>query len=143
MLQNKIAFSYTTYESIDEAGLISKSIIKAPKKMTYHSYLKNTIIGCLTVIIDKHQVGGFEMPNIRSSHDMALWLLIMKRGYIAYGLDKNLAKYRIVSSSNTSRKWYAARDVWIVYRKYEKLSLFYSIWCFLNYIFNAFKKRVL
>ena len=27
--------------------------------MSYHSYLKNTIIGCLTVIIDKEKVINF------------------------------------------------------------------------------------
>ena len=80
--------------------------------MTYDSYLKNTIIGCLTVVIDREKTGGFEMPNIRSSHDMALWLLIMRRGFDAYGLDENLARYRIVSTSNTANKWRAAKDVW-------------------------------
>ena len=105
-------------------------------------YLKNTIIGCLTVIIDREKTGGFEMPNIRSSHDMALWLLIMRRGFDAYGLDENLARYRIVSTSNTANKWRAAKDVWMVYRQFEKLSFFYSIWCFLNYAFNAIIKRI-
>jgi len=82
------------------------------------------------------------MPNIRSSHDMALWLLIMRRGFDAYGLDENLARYRIVSTSNTTSKWCAAKDVWKVYREIEKLSFFYSSWCFLNYAFNAFIKRI-
>ena len=82
------------------------------------------------------------MPNIRSSHDMALWLLIMRRGFDAYGLDENLARYRIVSSSNTSSKWRAAKDVWKIYREVEKLSFLYSSWCFLNYAFNALVKRI-
>ncbi|MDB9910297.1 glycosyltransferase family 2 protein [Flavobacteriales bacterium] len=137
-----IAFSFSTYQlmSDDESKLYS--IIHAPKIVTYSSYLKKTIIGCLTVIIDKEKTGGFEMPNIRSSHDMALWLLIMRRGFDAYGLDENLARYRIVSTSNTANKWRAAKDVWMVYRQFEKLSFFYSIWCFLNYAFNAIIKRI-
>jgi teichuronic acid biosynthesis glycosyltransferase TuaG len=110
--------------------------------MTYDSYLKNTIIGCLTVIIDREKSGEFEMPNICSSHDMALWLLIMRKGFDAYGLDENLARYRIVSTSNTANKWRAAKDVWMVYRQFEKLSFFYSIWCFSNYAFNAIIKRI-
>ena len=142
MVQNDIAFSFTSYQSISENGLDIISVIEAPYKMTYNNYLKNTIIGCLTVIIDREKVGDFEMPSIRSSHDMALWLLIMKRGFIAYGFNENLAKYRIVSSSNTSDKWAAAKDVWRVYRNLEKLSFFYSIWCFLNYAFNAIIKRI-
>ena len=142
MNKNEIVFSYTNYQLMSENGEDLSNFISAPKKMTYDSYLKNTIIGCLTVIIDREKSGAFEMPNICSSHDMALWLLIMRRGFDAYGLDENLARYRIVSTSNTANKWRAAKDVWMVYRQYEKLSFFYSIWCFSNYAFNAIIKRI-
>ena len=142
MNKNEIVFSYTNYQLMSENGEDLSNFISAPEKMTYDSYLKNTIIGCLTVIIDREKTGGFEMPKIRSSHDMALWLLIMSRGFDAYGLDENLARYRIVSTSNTANKWRAAKDVWMVYRQFEKLSFFYSIWCFLNYAFNAIIKRI-
>ena len=74
------------------------------------------------------------MLDIRSSHDMALWLLFMKRGFFAYGLDENLAKYRVVSSSNTANKMKAAKDVWNVYRKVEGLNIIYSIICFISYV---------
>lgn len=142
MYENEIAFSYTNYQFMSENGEDLSNIISAPEKITYDSYLKNTIIGCLTVIIDREKSGEFEMPNIRSSHDMALWLLIMKRGFSAYGLDENLARYRIVSTSNTAIKWHAAKDVWKVYRQVEKLSFIYSTWCFVWYAFNALKKRI-
>ena len=143
MQNNDIAFSYTSYQRISEDGLTKYNTIKAPKFMSYSSYLKNTIIGCLTVIIDKDKTGSFLMPDISSSHDMALWLLIMKRGFNAYGLDENLASYRITSNSNTSNKIKSIKDVWRVYRNIEQLNLFYSLWCFLNYLFHAIKKRVL
>ena len=137
-----IAFSFSTYQPMSDDESKLYSIIHAPKIVAYSSYLKKTIIGCLTVVIDREKTGGFEMPNIRSSHDMALWLLIMRRGFDAYGLDENLARYRIVSTSNTANKWRAAKDVWKVYRQFEKLSFFYSIWCFLNYAFNAVVRRI-
>jgi len=142
MQENDISFSFSTYQFMSEDGKNLANVIKAPPKMTYHSYLKNTIIGCLTVIIDREKTGDFEMPNIRSSHDMALWLLIMKRGFSAYGLDENLAKYRVVSSSNTVNKTKAAKEVWDVYRKVEKLNIVYSAICFVGYAFNAIKKRI-
>ena len=142
MKKKDIAFSYSTYQFISEDGKELSNVVFAPKKMHYHSYLKNTIIGCLTVIIDREKTGDFEMPNIRSSHDMALWLLIMKRGFSAYGLNENLAKYRVVSSSNTANKINAANDVWDVFRKVEKLNILYSAFCFIGYIFNAIKKRL-
>jgi teichuronic acid biosynthesis glycosyltransferase TuaG len=143
MLEKDIAFSFTSYKPISEDTGEEYSIIRAPKRMTYSSYLKNTIIGCLTVIIDREKTSDFQMPDIRSSHDMALWLLIMRRGFDAFGLDETLGSYRVISTSNTSNKLKAACDVWKVYREVECLGLIYSIWCFINYTINAIKKRIL
>ena len=142
MNNNNIAFSFSDYEVISEDGDRVINLIKAPYRMTYSSYLKNTIIGCLTVILDKKIIGDFRMPNIRSSHDMALWLSIMKKGFDAYNLNENLARYRLVKGSNTGQKWRAAIDVWHVYRKVEKLSFVFSVYCFFSYVFNAIKKRI-
>ncbi len=142
MEKNSIAFSFSNYEVIEENGTSTNKVIKVPKKINYNRYLRNTIIGCLTVIVDKEKVGCFEMPNIKSSHDMALWLLIMRRGFEAYGYQKNLAKYRLVSTSNTAQKQKAAKDVWRVYREIEKLPLLKSAFCFVGYVFNAIKKRL-
>ena len=142
MQMSNISFSFTSYQPISENGSVVSPIIEAPAQITYTDYLKNTIIGCLTVIIDKEAVGDFEMPNIRSSHDMALWLLILKRGHVAYGLNENLAQYRIVSNSNTSNKIKSALEVWKVYREVEKIGFLLSLWYFIHYSFNALKKRL-
>lgn len=141
MKQNNYAFTFSSYIPITEDEKKMYNVINVPKKLNYQNYCKNTIIGCLTVIIDKNKVGDFRMPDIKSSHDMALWLLIIKRGFSAYGLNKVLAEYRVVSTSNTSKKFKASKDVWKVYRKIEKLSLPTSIFYFFNYILNAILKR--
>jgi teichuronic acid biosynthesis glycosyltransferase TuaG len=142
MQKNEYAFTFTSYIPISEDGTEEYPIISVPSEIDYNGYCKNTIIGCLTVIIDKEKTGDFRMPNIKSSHDMALWLLIMKRGFKAYGLNEVLAKYRLVSTSNTSKKYKAVADAWKVYREIEKLSLIKSSWYFMHYIFNAIKKRI-
>lgn len=142
MKKNQCAFSFSAYNVINESGDKAGKNILVPPKINYNQYLKNTIIGCLTVIIDRKQTGDFYMPNIKSSHDMALWLLIMKRGFEAYGLNEVLASYRLVSNSNTAVKWKAAKDVWRVYREIEGLSLFYASICFCFYSFNAVLKRL-
>lgn len=142
MQTKNIAFSFSSYQIIDNKGSFLNKIISVPEVLEYKDYLKNTIIGCLTVIIDKSKTGYFEMPNIRSSHDMALWLLIMKRGFKAYGINQVLASYRLVSTSNTSNKWKAAKDVWKVYRQIEKINSIQSCYYFMYYSLNAFKKRL-
>ena len=142
MKENKYAFTYSECYVMEEDGKKTGSFIRIPSSLSYRQYLRNTIIGCLTVVIDRNIVGDFRMPLIKSSHDMALWLLIMKRGYKAYGIKEVLAGYRLVSTSNTAKKWKAAKDVWRVYRKIEHLSVLFSAFCFCGYVFNAVIKRM-
>jgi teichuronic acid biosynthesis glycosyltransferase TuaG len=142
MKKNNYAFTFTSYIPFSEDGKEEYNLIQVPKELNYTSYCKNTIIGCLSVLINKEQVGEFKMPNIKSSHDMALWLLILKKGFKAYGLNEPLAKYRLVSTSNTAKKYTAIFDVWKVYRDIEKINLVKSSWYFINYLYNAIKKRI-
>jgi teichuronic acid biosynthesis glycosyltransferase TuaG len=142
MSEKKSAFSFSAYNIIRENGEKTGKKINVPAQISYHKYLKNTIIGCLTVMIDREKTGDFRMPLIQSSHDMALWLLVMKRGFTAFGLNEPLASYRIVSNSNTAKKWKAAKNVWRVYRDFEHLSILYSAFCFAGYTVNAILKRI-
>lgn len=142
MEENSYAFVCSSYYVMTEEGSKNGQVIKVPSVISYRRYLKNTIIGCLTVMIDKKQTGDFRMPLIKSSHDMALWLLIMQRGFKVYGMKEVLAGYRLVSTSNTAKKWKAAKDVWKVYREIEKLSVGYSAYCFCFYVLNAVLKRL-
>lgn len=142
MIDNDRAFTFSNYNLIDEKGNDLLKEIHVPKSIGYFGYLKNTIIGCLTVVVNKEKVGYFEMPLIKSSHDMALWLLIMKRGFIAYGIPNTLASYRLVSNSNTVNKQKAALDVWRVYREFENLNIIKSSFYFTFYAFNAILRRL-
>ena len=81
MKSNNYAFSFTAYQRVNQNNTKTINRIGVPKSIGYNGFLRNTIIGTLTVMIDKRQTGYFEMPNIRSSHDMALWCEILKRGF--------------------------------------------------------------
>jgi teichuronic acid biosynthesis glycosyltransferase TuaG len=142
MTNQDLAFSFTSYEIMAQDGTLTGKLVHAPNIIDYRHYLKNTVIGCLTVMINRQKTGEFRMPMIRSSHDMALWLELMKRGFKAYGIDEVLASYRLVSSSNSANKFQAAEDVWHVYRDIEKLSFFYSIYNLTGYTFHAIRKRL-
>jgi len=140
MLKNEYVFTFTSYQSFSKKHGIK--VIRVPRKINYQQYLKNTIIGCLTVILDKKKLGNIEMLDIKTRQDMVLWLSILKKGYDAYGLDKVLSQYRVVSNSISSNKIKMSKNVWNVYRKIEQLSFVKSSWCFVNYIYNAIKKRI-
>lgn len=142
MLEKEIGFSYTSYELIDQDGITKNKIIQTQGVVDYKKYLRNTIIGCGTVMIDRDIVGHFGMPINDTSDDMAAWLSILRRGFKAYPLDEVLLQYRVTGKSASSNKFKASRDVWRVYRDIEKLSLTKSVFSFVCYAFNALKKRV-
>lgn len=143
MKKQNVAFSFHSYLAYDQNLEKKLYSVNVPSSLSYMNYIKNTCIGCLTVMIDLSKTGKIKMPNIRSSHDMALWLDILEVEQKAYGLNKFLAIYRVVSSSNTAKKWKAAKDVWFVIYNYKKHNLFQSFYFFLCYSFNAIKKRLL
>jgi teichuronic acid biosynthesis glycosyltransferase TuaG len=142
MQKNDVAFSFTSYQATTPTGTPVGKIIAAPARIGYHDYLKNTIIGCLTVMIDTQKTGKITMPYLRTSQDMALWLELMKRGFVAHGIAQPLALYRQSAGSITANKWQAAADVWVVYRQVEQLSFLYSAMCLVGYAYNAIKKRL-
>ncbi|MCM3585251.1 glycosyltransferase family 2 protein [Mesobacillus maritimus] len=142
MQENGYAFTFTAYELMSHEGKRLNKIVAAPAKIQYHDLLKNTIIGCLTVMVDRQQTGSFQMPNIRTRQDLATWLLLLKKGFTAYGLNEELAEYRTGNPSISKNKWKALKMNWFVYRKVEKLNLVKAFWCFSHYAVHAVAKRL-
>ena len=142
MQTNHYAFTFTGYELMTNEGVLLNKQISAPEQISYNDMLKNTIIGCLTVMIDRQMAGHIQMPNIRTRQDLATWLAILKKGINAFGLNENLAEYRIGNSSISRNKWKAAKMNWFVYRKVEKLNVIKAFWCFSHYAFHAVLKRI-
>lgn len=143
MKVNNYGFSFTSYELMSEDGTRLNKIVKVPEKINYDGLLKNTIIGCLTVMIDRNIVGEFRMPLLRKGQDTATWLKILKTNCkYAYGMNENLANYRLVEGSISSNKICALKRTWNTYRNVEKLSLIKSCYVFSFYALNAIKKRI-
>ncbi|CEI73873.1 MULTISPECIES: glycosyltransferase family 2 protein [Romboutsia] len=142
MLENKLGFTFTSYRYMKEDGRLTKKVAKAPKKINYKGLLKNTIIGCSTVVIDKEIVGEFSMPLVRRGQDTATWLQILKTQDYAYGIEKDLVNYRLVGDSLSSNKIKALKRTWNTYRNVEKLSVLKSSYVFCFYVINAIRKRL-
>lgn len=142
MQENSYAFTFSSYEYITRDGESLKKWVHAPKVISYQDMLKNTIVGCLTVIVDRSIVGPFQMPNIRTRQDLATWLSILKKGHNAYGMTEILAEYRVGNDSISNNKWKSAQKTWFVYREIERLNLAKAAWCFSHYAYHAIRKRM-
>lgn len=138
----EVAFCFTSYRYTNSDGSPTSKVARAPEKIDYNGLLKNTIIGCSTVLIDRELMGDFMMTNVRRGQDTATWLHLLKRVDYAYGIYEDLVWYRIVKESLSHNKFNAIKRTWNTYRNIEKLSLWKASYVFIFYAYNAAKKRL-
>ena len=139
MKEQNALISCTEYIRVTEDEKeINDIIIK--EIITYEDMLKNNYLGCLTVVYNANKLGKRYFKEREKNEDYVLWLEIVKETKIIFGLKENLAFYRVLNNSRSSNKIKVAKDRWEVYRKVERLSLFKSIYYFLQYVIRALKK---
>lgn len=140
MQENHYVFTFTNYRMIDERGNLLNRIVECPKIIEYKELLRNTTIGCLTVMLNIEKLGKVTMPNLQPE-DTALWLRILRNNHKAYCLQETLASYRVVGNSASNNKLKVAKKMWVVYRKSENINRWKASWYFVNYAWNAVKKH--
>ncbi len=143
MQKKQAGFVFTGYEFADEKGIGLGKIVRVPEEITYSQALKNTTIFTSTVMIDRKKIQDEDiyMPLI-ASEDTATWWHLLKVYGKAYGLDKNLVKYRRSANTLSSNKMVAIRRIWQLYRRQERLSLVYSAYCLCFWAVRAVLRRV-
>jgi teichuronic acid biosynthesis glycosyltransferase TuaG len=143
MTYNKAPISFTSYFLMNDKGVSLNKTIKSIEKVNYHQYLKNTIIGMSTSMIDTSKVSHIVFKNIRTRQDTYLWISLLKQGHTAYGIGEPLGIYRVRSNSISANKIKSALQVWKLYFNFEKLGFIKSLYYLIFYLFNAIKKRIL
>ncbi len=132
MQMNNYAFSYTSYDKIDENSKVF-SYIGAPERVSYYDLLKTCSIGCLTSMYDAEYFGKVYMPNNTKREDFATWLILLKKIKYAYGMKETLAKYRVYNRQASGDKIRMAYNTWQLYRKVEGLSRVKACFYFSHY----------
>lgn len=143
MERQKAAFAFTGYEFADESAKGTGKVVQVPALLNYKQALKNTTIFTTTVMFDTERISKehLVMPQMKSE-DTALWWSILRKGYMAYGLNENLALYRRSGKTLSSNKLEAIRRIWYLYRKAEGLSIPFSMYNFCFWATRAVKRRV-
>jgi teichuronic acid biosynthesis glycosyltransferase TuaG len=141
MHAKRAALSYTSFRRVNEDGSTVGRQIRVPSSLTYRQLLSNTAIATLTAMVDRSVAGDIAMID-EGYDDLCLWLSVLRRGHVAYGLQEDLARYRVRGSSVSSRPLRSAGWVWKIYRNVEHLSMMDSAWCLTNYGVRAYAKRL-
>lgn len=136
MEENNYSFSFTQYQQISESGKKLNKIIRVPKELNYKKALIKNSIGCLTVVYNQNKIGKIFMPEAEKREDYACWLYVLKNITNAYGLNENLAYYRLRKNSFSGKKYKLLKYQWNLYRKVEKLNYFESCFYLLCVVFQ-------
>ncbi len=137
------AFVFSGYEFAAEDGSRTGKIVRVPESIDYKHALKNTTIFTSTVIFDTEKIDKnmLDMPLVKSE-DTALWWKVLRNGYLAYGLDRNLVRYRRAGKSLSSNKAEAVRRIWNLYRNTEGMGVITSAWHMLFWAYGAVMRRI-
>lgn len=143
MKQKNSPFSYTAIEMVDGEDRIIKKKRDLKESCNYHYLLNNTIIATSSVIVDRLVFGDFRMPLRRGGQDYATWLMLLRNGTEAYGINEALVRYRMRSDSLSSNKLQSIKQVWEIQTKDEGINKIVATYHTINFVLHALKKYIL
>jgi len=136
LLKNKLPFTFSFYECIDEEGKPFNKIVKAPRNLTYRQLFFCNYIGNLTGIYDVDYFGKITISSIRKRQDWMLWLSILKKVKTAQPVPESLAYYRIRENSISASKLDLLKHNFAVYRTFHGFNLIVSLVCMIGFLFT-------
>lgn len=140
MQERDAAFTFGQYRHFADNIAQCGKLVAAPACVTYHDLLKYNCIGCLTVMLDREKVSAIAMPAQRHE-DYIAWLAITRRHIKAYGIQRDLARYRVAAASLSGNKLRSAGWHWQVLRQTENLPLPAACYYFVWYVMRSLRKH--
>jgi glycosyltransferase involved in cell wall biosynthesis len=120
MENQNIPFTFSFYETIDEAGNLRNETITTPYKITYKQLYFCNWIGNLTAIYSVDFFGKIPISTIKKRQDWMLWLHIVKKIKTAIPVPESLAYYRVREDSISASKSKLIKYNFKVYRNFHQ-----------------------
>ena len=136
LCSNKLPFTFSFYECIDEEGNALDKKIEAPRRLKYYQLFFCNFIGNLTGIYDSSFFGKIPISSIRKRQDWMLWLTILKKIKVAIPVPESLAYYRVRNNSISASKVNLLQHNFKVYRSFHGLNLVVSLLCMIGFLFT-------
>lgn len=134
------ALIYSAYAIVDAQGKQVKADYLVPQKVDLTHLLKENVIGCSTVLLDRQAVGDYRFQTDFYHEDYVLWLQLLQDGFTAAGCAETLVDWRYLENSRSFDKRKSAANRWRIYRQCLKLPLGKSLWYFGSYALRGLKK---
>ena len=139
MENNNAVLSSTGRQIMDESGKLTDRYIGIPEKVTYKMLLRGNVLNTSGVMIRTDMAKKYPMTQEHLHEDYITWLSVLKEGYVAFGINEPLLKYRLMQGSKSGNKIKSAAMTFGVYR-YMGYNIFKSLYYFLCYAINGVRK---
>lgn len=139
MRETGAAVSFHRYRRISETGALTSGTVGVPSRLDYQGLLGNTAMMTSTVLLDLGQTGPIRMRSTFYD-DYACWLEVLRRGFVAHGLQRDLMRYRVVRGSWSRNKVRSAWHIFRTLRDVEGLGSVRALRCWSRYAWNGFRK---
>lgn len=133
-------FCFTAIEMIDGEDKVIKGKRAVKNIVDYKFLLSNTMIPTSSVMIDRCIKGDFRVHLRRGGQDYATWLMLLRDGSVAYGIDEALVGYRIDGESLSSNKLNSVRQIWEIQTQEERIRKVTVGWHIIKWCWNSVKK---
>jgi teichuronic acid biosynthesis glycosyltransferase TuaG len=136
----QISYTASAFEDMD--GKRSNYIQPAIFNLDFNTFLNRNIMSCSSVMVRRELAHEFmfELGNVRE--DWLLWLNIVSRVGVSYGLDEPLLIYRQTENSESSDKLKIGIGTFNTYRKVGCNFIISAVRTF-QYLLYSMKKRKL
>lgn len=135
LLINKLPFTFSFYDCINEEGKLLNRTVEAPRNLSYKQLFFCNYIGNLTGIYDTNFFGKISISPIRKRQDWMNWLSILKKIKNAKPVPESLAFYRIRENSISATKYELLKHNFNVYRRFHKYNYGVSLLCMIGFLF--------
>ncbi|CAM2856054.1 glycosyltransferase family 2 protein [Flavobacterium frigoris] len=126
---NKIPFTFSFYDCIDEEGKSLNKRVESPLNLSYRQLFFCNYVGNLTGIYDVDYFGKITISSIRKRQDWMLWLTILKKIKVAKPVPESLAYYRVRNDSLSTSKLDLIQYNFAVYTKFHGLNFAVAVVC--------------
>jgi glycosyltransferase involved in cell wall biosynthesis len=140
MVANDCGFAYHDYRTISADGGKVGALIAGPDTLDWKTLHTRRGVGCLAVVIDRHQIPTFRFPGHYSGphEDFIAWGQLIRIGHKGRRVPEDLARYRASGEGRNSDKLGAAIECWRNYRKESHLPLLRAVNWWSQYAWNAY-----
>ncbi len=131
--------SSTGRELMDEKSNLTGKIIGIPEVIRYKDLLKGNVLNTSGVMLLADVAREFPMQQDHLHEDYIMWLSILRKYHVAYGINEPLLKYRVMRETKSGNKLKSAQMTFGVYR-YMGLNIVQCCYYFCNYAVRGFLK---